>query len=271
MFSACCKNLKLPLLILNFTLSKQIHNIVFEVLKCDFVSSYGNSAQDFQVPQCMTIKVNMSCGSNLHCNFLTISFNFTLAGLVQRFSLGFRGPLCLVCGFTGVSGKQFLGGVAFGALLTMPLQIVVVSHSWSIHSETITKRSKNSPSDPRSKINPRDWEAIYNWWLRQNAYWGYLLNSIERLQSSLNMTSLICIRILKSVFKTIKCKADVETYSLCIPDELSKICMWFWVIYSWWRSSLTSLMSLWWAEEDWCKFINSKHITTICPANYLSR
>ncbi|GMH42617.1 hypothetical protein BSKO_10536 [Bryopsis sp. KO-2023] len=43
-------------------------------------------------------------------------------GSVQRFSLGFRGPLCLVCGFMGVSAKQFLGGVALAAPLTMGLQ-----------------------------------------------------------------------------------------------------------------------------------------------------
>jgi len=44
-------------------------------------------------------------------------------GLVQRFSLGFRGPLCLVAGFTGVSSAQFAAGVAIGAVGTMALQI----------------------------------------------------------------------------------------------------------------------------------------------------
>ena len=48
------------------------------------------------------------------------------AGLVQRFSLGFRGPLCLVCGFTGVSARQFGAGAALGALGTMPLQLFAV-------------------------------------------------------------------------------------------------------------------------------------------------
>ena len=37
------------------------------------------------------------------------------AGLIQRFSLGFRGPICLVCGFTDVKtqsipGRRCLGG-----------------------------------------------------------------------------------------------------------------------------------------------------------------
>lgn len=44
-------------------------------------------------------------------------------GAVQRFSLGFRGPLCLVAGFTGVSAARFGGGVAAGAFGTMALQI----------------------------------------------------------------------------------------------------------------------------------------------------
>lgn len=49
------------------------------------------------------------------------------AGLIQRFSLGFRGPLCLVCGFTDVSASQFLAGVALGALGTLPIQLFFVS------------------------------------------------------------------------------------------------------------------------------------------------
>ena len=48
------------------------------------------------------------------------------AGAIQRFSLGFRGPLCLVCGFTGVAPSKFAVGAAVGALGTMPLQILVV-------------------------------------------------------------------------------------------------------------------------------------------------
>lgn len=48
------------------------------------------------------------------------------AGAIQRFSLGFRGPLCLVCGFTGVAPSKFALGAAVGALGTMPLQILVV-------------------------------------------------------------------------------------------------------------------------------------------------
>ena len=48
------------------------------------------------------------------------------AGTVQRFSLGFRGPLCLVCGFTGVSPQLFASGVAVGAVGTMALQIAAV-------------------------------------------------------------------------------------------------------------------------------------------------
>lgn len=46
-------------------------------------------------------------------------------GAIQRFSLGFRGPLCLVCGFTGVAPSKFALGAAVGALGTMPLQILV--------------------------------------------------------------------------------------------------------------------------------------------------
>lgn len=56
------------------------------------------------------------------------------AGAIQRFSLGFRGPLCLVCGFTGVAPSKFALGAAVGALGTMPLQILVVSN---LHSAGI--------------------------------------------------------------------------------------------------------------------------------------
>lgn len=46
-------------------------------------------------------------------------------GAIQRFSVGFRGPLCLVCGFTGVPPVRFALGAALGALGTMPLQLTV--------------------------------------------------------------------------------------------------------------------------------------------------
>lgn len=48
------------------------------------------------------------------------------AGLVQRFSLGFRGPLCLVAGFLGIRPAVFASGVAAGAFGTMALQITAV-------------------------------------------------------------------------------------------------------------------------------------------------
>lgn len=44
-------------------------------------------------------------------------------GLVQRFSLGFRGPICLFAGFLGVKPSVFGAGVAVGAFGTMALQI----------------------------------------------------------------------------------------------------------------------------------------------------
>lgn len=44
-------------------------------------------------------------------------------GLVQRFSLGFRGPICLFAGFLGVKPAVFLYGVAVGAVGTMAIQI----------------------------------------------------------------------------------------------------------------------------------------------------
>ncbi len=56
-----------------------------------------------------------------------------LAGAIQRFSLGFRGPLCLVCGFTGVPPARFALGAAVGALGTMPLQLTVVCHVTMMH------------------------------------------------------------------------------------------------------------------------------------------
>ena len=61
------------------------------------------------------------------------------AGTVQRFSLGFRGPLCLVCGFTGVSPHLFASGVAVGAVGTMALQIAAVSpHSCPVQQPSST-------------------------------------------------------------------------------------------------------------------------------------
>lgn len=48
------------------------------------------------------------------------------AGLVQRFSLGFRGPICLFAGFLGVKAEVFGAGVAVGAFSTMALQITAV-------------------------------------------------------------------------------------------------------------------------------------------------
>lgn len=59
------------------------------------------------------------------------------SGAIQRFSLGFRGPLCLVCGFTGVAPSKFALGAAVGALGTMPLQILVVS--LSMHSAAMMR------------------------------------------------------------------------------------------------------------------------------------
>ncbi|KAK9842500.1 hypothetical protein WJX81_003116 [Elliptochloris bilobata] len=44
-------------------------------------------------------------------------------GVLQRFSVGFRGPLCIASGLSGVPFAQFAGGAAIGALGTMPLQL----------------------------------------------------------------------------------------------------------------------------------------------------
>lgn len=48
-----------------------------------------------------------------------------MIGAVERFSLGFRGPLCIICGYVGVSSLQFFQGVCAGALITMPLQLAM--------------------------------------------------------------------------------------------------------------------------------------------------
>ena len=44
-------------------------------------------------------------------------------GVGQRFMVGFRWPLCVVCGFSGVKPHRFLLGSCGGAVLTMALQI----------------------------------------------------------------------------------------------------------------------------------------------------
>ncbi|KAK9906818.1 hypothetical protein WJX75_008490 [Coccomyxa subellipsoidea] len=46
-------------------------------------------------------------------------------GTVQRFSLGFRGPLCLISGFSGVPATRFAAGASIGALGTMPIQLTI--------------------------------------------------------------------------------------------------------------------------------------------------
>lgn len=55
----------------------------------------------------------------------TINKRSRTIGAIQRFSVGFRGPLCLVCGFTGVPATTFALGAAIGALGTMPIQLTV--------------------------------------------------------------------------------------------------------------------------------------------------
>eukprot|EP01025_Chloroclados_australasicus_P021339 TRINITY_DN2241_c1_g1_i2.p3 TRINITY_DN2241_c1_g1~~TRINITY_DN2241_c1_g1_i2.p3 ORF type:complete len:196 (+),score=14.23 TRINITY_DN2241_c1_g1_i2:60-647(+) len=44
-------------------------------------------------------------------------------GIIQRFSVGFRGPLCLAAGLSGVPFGGFAVGAAAGAIVTMAIQI----------------------------------------------------------------------------------------------------------------------------------------------------
>lgn len=46
-------------------------------------------------------------------------------GGVQRFAIGFRGPVCLIAGLTGVDVSRFAAGAAAGACITLPLQLAV--------------------------------------------------------------------------------------------------------------------------------------------------
>lgn len=47
-------------------------------------------------------------------------------GVAERFALGVRGPMTLLCGFTGVPLKAFAAGVALGALFgTVPIQLAL--------------------------------------------------------------------------------------------------------------------------------------------------
>lgn len=48
------------------------------------------------------------------------------AGVVQRFSIGFRGPLCIASGLSGVPFARFAGGAMLGACGTIPLQLGAV-------------------------------------------------------------------------------------------------------------------------------------------------
>ena len=49
------------------------------------------------------------------------------SGFVQRFTIGFRGPLCLASGFGGVRLSDFAIGASVGACITMSLQLTLVS------------------------------------------------------------------------------------------------------------------------------------------------
>lgn len=49
----------------------------------------------------------------------------TYVGVASRLTIGFRGPLALVCGLSGIPVLQFARGVALGALITMPCQLLV--------------------------------------------------------------------------------------------------------------------------------------------------
>ena len=46
-------------------------------------------------------------------------------GFIQRFSLGARLPITLVAGYSGVSPLRFMLGSAFGACLTLPIQLTI--------------------------------------------------------------------------------------------------------------------------------------------------
>ena len=50
------------------------------------------------------------------------------AGFVQRFTIGFRGPLCLVSGFSGVTLSDFAIGASIGACITMSIQLTLVRY-----------------------------------------------------------------------------------------------------------------------------------------------
>ena len=55
------------------------------------------------------------------------SLSAACAGFVQRFTIGFRGPLCLVSGFSGVTLSDFAIGASVGACITMSIQLTLVS------------------------------------------------------------------------------------------------------------------------------------------------
>ena len=45
------------------------------------------------------------------------------SGILQRFLIGLRGPICLAAGFTGIPVAKFAAGAALGACITIPLQL----------------------------------------------------------------------------------------------------------------------------------------------------
>lgn len=66
-------------------------------------------------------------------------------GVVQRFSVGFRGPLCIASGMGGVPFPRFAGGAALGALGTMPLQLGAVRVALYLGKKKIRKTSGLQP------------------------------------------------------------------------------------------------------------------------------
>ncbi len=70
------------------------------------------------------------------------------AGVVQRFSVGFRGPLCIASGLSGVPFWRFAGGAMLGALGTMPLQLGAVRALMLLHGpDTADMRAHGSARD----------------------------------------------------------------------------------------------------------------------------
>eukprot|EP00894_Picocystis_sp_ML_P005172 jgi/Pico_ML_1/55689/g1343.t1 len=84
-----------------------------------------------------------------------------MIGAVERFSLGFRGPLCIICGYVGVSSLQFFQASPYLAALAIVTGPNAVGHvigpllaglGYSFAQWKAKKKEGKTPMTPKPNI-----------------------------------------------------------------------------------------------------------------------